>query len=386
MKPTYLTVILALIPLVLIPLSTITNNNVNAKAITAATTTPTTTTTPITTALDQRQQYDIDKHCASNTAEIPNMEQFLTYFNCGHVTFYPNGTTLRQYTLIIEESHKIPISLAEDTQQPIMFPAWTFNSSIPGPTLRMTQGDHIQIKVVNHGTMPHSMHMHSIHSGAMDGVPIVSGDSGFISPGKSFTYNFTANPVGIFPYHCHMIPVSEHINRGLYGGLIIDPQVDKARPPAQERVMYLNGYDLNIKSPIYPRMPNFVEARQIMQGNSTVFDTINTEHDNALYSVNGIANYYMHHPISLKIHEPVRIYMFNMLDFEENSFHLHGQVFDYYPSATGAKPMMTGDMIVLGQGDRGIIETQFNYPGLYMSHAHFEQVGGRGWSSLFSVR
>src|ERR1043165_3323926 len=172
MKPTYLTVILALIPLVLIPISTITNNNVNAKAITAATTT--------TTTIDQRQQYDIDKHCASNTAEIPNMQQFLTYFNCGHVTFFPNGTTLRQYTMIIEENHKIPITLAEDTNKSIQFQAWTFNSSIPGPTLRMTQGDHIQIKVVNKGTMAHSLHMHSIHPGNMDGVPIVSGDSGFI--------------------------------------------------------------------------------------------------------------------------------------------------------------------------------------------------------------
>jgi FtsP/CotA-like multicopper oxidase with cupredoxin domain len=292
--------------------------------------------------------------------------------------------------MIIEENHKIPITLAEDTNKSIQFQAWTFNSSIPGPTLRMTQGDHIQIKVVNKGTMAHSLHMHSIHPGNMDGVPIVSGDSGFIAPGKSFTYVFTANPVGIFPYHCHMFPVAQHINRGLYGGLIIDPPADQARPRAQEIIMYLNGYDLNIKSPIYPRFPTFDEANQMMNGNDSqardIFDGINNEHDNALYSVNGISNYYMHHPIPVKLGVPLRIYMYNMLDFEENSFHLHGQVFDYYPSATSNKPMMTGDMVVLGQGDRGIIETQFNYPGLYMSHAHFEQVGGRGWSSLFSVR
>src|ERR1051325_2649182 len=377
MKPTIIP-ILILVFLISLP-TTIIAGNSYAKPITAT-----------SESVTQRQQYDIDKHCASNTAEVPNMQQFLTYFNCGHVTFYPNGTTLRQYTMIIEENHKIPITLAEDTNKSIQFPGWTFNSSIPGPTLRMTQGDHIQIKVVNKGTMAHSLHMHSIHPGNMDGVPIVSGDSGFIPPGKSFTYKFTANPVGIFPYHCHMFPVAEHINRGLYGGIIIDPPADQARPRAQEIVMYLNGYDLNIKSPIYPRFPTFDEANQMMNGNDSqardIFDGINNEHDNGLYSVNGISNYYMHHPIPVKLGVPLRIYMYNMLDFEENSFHLHGQVFDYYPSATSNKPMMTGDMIVLGQGDRGIIETQFNYPGLYMSHAHFEQVGGRGWSSLFSVR
>lgn len=339
-----------------------------------------------TISVEQRQQYDVDKNCATDTVKPPTMKQILTFFSCGHPTFFTNGTTLRNYTMIIEENHKIPISLPTETQKPILFPAWTFNASIPGPTLRMTVGDHVLINVINKGTMTHSMHMHSIHPGNMDGVPIVSGDSGAIPPGKSFTYNFIAGPVGIFPYHCHMLPVSEHINRGLYGGLIIDPPADKARPKAQEIVMFLNGYDLDIKAPEFPRFPTFDEANTMMNGNMTVFDDINTEHDNALYSVNGISNYYMHNPIPVAMHQPLRIYMFNILDFEENSFHLHGQVFKYYPSATSSKPMMTGDMIVLGQGDRGILETQFNYPGLYMAHAHFEQVGGRGWSSLFSVK
>ena len=337
-----------------------------------------------TISVEQRQQYDIDKNCAKNTEQVPNMQQFLTYFNCGHPTFYDNGTTLRKFTMIIEENHRIPVSLPEDTKRSIAFPAWTFNSSIPGPTLRMTQGDHVEITVVNKGTMPHSMHMHSIHPANQDGVPIVSGDSGFISPGHQFTYKFIAAPTGIFPYHCHMLPVSEHINRGLYGGLIIDPPANQQRPKAQEIVMYLNGYDLNLKAE-QPRFPTFAEANAMMAGNETVSENMPQEHDNQIYSVNGIANYYMHHPIQLAIHEPVRIYMFNMLDFEENSFHLHGQVFQYYPSGIGKSPSQTTDMVVLGQGNRGIIETQFNYPGLYMAHAHFEQVGGRGWSSLFQV-
>lgn len=333
----------------------------------------------------QLMLYDKAKNCATNTAEIPNMEQFLTNFNCGHATFFKNGTTLRQYTLIIEQSHKLPISLPEDTKKSIIFPAWTFNSSIPGPTMRMTQGDRIQIKVINKGDMPHSLHMHSIHPGVVDGVPIVSGQSGFIPAGKSYTYNFTAAPTGIFPYHCHMQPVVEHINRGLYGALIIDPPVNNARPSAHEIVMFLNGYDLNLKAE-FPRFPTFDEANQIMAGNDTLSEELPQEHDNALYSVNGIANYYMHHPIPIKLHEPLRIYMFNLLDFEENSFHLHGQVYQYYPSGTSSNPAFTSDMVVLGQGDRGILETQFDYPGLYMAHAHFDQVGTRGWSSLFSVK
>jgi FtsP/CotA-like multicopper oxidase with cupredoxin domain len=248
----------------------------------------------------------------------------------------------------------------------------------------MTKGDHILITVENKGTMPHSFHMHSIHPAVMDGIPIVSGESGFIPPGHQFTYNFIAGPTGIFPYHCHMQPVVEHINRGLYGGLIIDPPLNQTRSPAHEIVMFLNGYDLNLKSE-FPRFPTFDEAQQMLSGNESASEALPQEHDNQLYSVNGIANYYMHHPIPVKLHEPLRIYMFNLLDFEENSFHLHGQVYQYYPSGTAKTPAFTNDMVVLGQGDRGILETEFNYPGLYMAHAHFDQVGTRGWSSLFQV-
>lgn len=338
-------------------------------------------------SIDQRQQYDIDKNCAKNTALVPDMVQILTYFNCGHATFYDNGTTLRQFTLIITENHKLPITMPEDSNgSSIMFPSWTMNSSIPAPTIRVTKDDHVEITVVNHGTMPHSLHMHSIHPGIMDGVPIISGDSGFISPGQQFTYKFTASPVGIFPYHCHMTPIQEHINRGLYGALIIDPPFDHQRPKAQEIVMYLNGYDLDIKNPEFPRIPTALEANAIMNGNTTVSDNLPQEHDNSVYSVNGIANYYMHHPVSVRLNEPLRIYMFNMLDFETNSFHLHGQLFQYYPSGTSENPMMTTDIVMLDQGDRGIIETKFTYPGLYMVHAHRDAVGGRGWQALFSVK
>lgn len=333
----------------------------------------------------QRIAYDSFKNCAADTAKVPTMTEFLTYFNCGHATFYDNGTTLRKFTLIVEESHKIPISMPEDTNKSISFPSWTFNGSIPGPTLRVTKGDNVEITVVNKGKMAHSLHLHSQHPGNMDGVPIFSGASGFIEPGKSFTYRFVAGPIGLFPYHCHMTPISEHINRGLYGAFIIDPPADQARSSAHEIVMVLSGFDLNLKAE-FPRFPTFAEANQMMGGNETIGEEIlPQEHDNQLYAVNGMSNYYMHHAISLKVGQPLRIYVVNMLDFEENSFHLHGQVFQYYPSGTGKTPDFTTDMITLGQGDRGIIETKFMYAGLYMAHAHFSQIGDRGWSSLFNV-
>ena len=79
------------------------------------------------------------------------------------------------------------------TYKPVIFHAWTFNGTVPGPTMRFTQGDHVQItvSVTNDSQSPHPLHMDSMHPGTMDGI---SGAAGFIEPGKSVTYNFVATP------------------------------------------------------------------------------------------------------------------------------------------------------------------------------------------------
>lgn len=328
--------------------------------------------------------YDIQKTCASSNdlSLRPTPAQYLTYFNCGHTTVLKDGTTFRDFTLIVEENHKLPITLPDSKGNSVMFPAWTFNGTIPGPTMRMTEGDHVSVKVINKGTMPHSLHMHSIHAGSMDGVPMLSGDSGLIQPGKSFTYKFVAMPFGVYPYHCHASPIATHINHGLYGAMIIDPPLDKARPLAKEMVFFLNGYDLKLNDED-PRLPTPAEANALMQNSSSV--DLPDEHDNQIYSMNGVAFYYVNHPINITTGQLVRAYVVNMLDFEENALHIHGNLFNYYPSGTSMSPAYKNDVISLSQGDRGILEFAYPFAGDYMMHAHMDQIASRGWMSVLHV-
>ena len=349
-------------------------------------------------------KYDMDKNCAVNqdTDKHPlNPSTYLTYFSCGHVSQLKNGTTLRQFTMLIHEDVKVPITMGNlATNTPaIMYNAWTFNSSIPAPTIRMTQGDLVSIKVVNlaQNKFPHSFHMHSIHAGAIDGT-MFNNQSGSISPGHSFTYNFTANPVGLWPFHCHQMPLSLHVVKGLYGQMIIDPPANQVRPLMHEMNMILNGYDLTITpETALPRLPTAQEADVMMSGNAdraqNQSESLPQERDNQVYSANGVAFYYDVHPIPIKLNEPYRLYLTNMLDFDfANTFHIHGQVFKYYPAGTlspDAKdtttPLMTHDIISMAQGDRGILEWQYDKPGLYMIHSHFESQSGRGWEGLLKV-
>ena len=327
------------------------------------------------------------KNCAKNLSERPNPIEYLTYFNCGHVHILSNGTVLRQFSLIISENNVIPISDIQ-SKDPVLFNAWTFNNTIPGPTMRMTEGDHVEITVYNSNSSkhPHSLHMHSIHPGMIDGV---YGMAGSILPGGHYTYSFTASPAGLYPYHCHVSPVQTHINHGLYGAIIIDPKLP--RSPAKEMVMLMNGYNLkddysSNESAAVLRPPTAAELRTNFE-KATESEGVSGADNNQIYSVNGPAFIYRDHPIQLVTGQPYRIYLLNMLEFDKvNSFHLHGNMFEYYPAGTGMSPSYRTDIVELGQGDRGIIEFNYTQPGLYMFHAHINEFTDLGWMGMFNVQ
>ena len=259
----------------------------------------------------------------------------------------------------------------------LTFPGWTYNGSIPGPTLRMTEGDHVQINVINlpKNNFSHSMHMHSIHPGNMDGVPGISGDSGSIAPGHNFVYSFISKPFGVYPYHCHVEPIDMHINNGLYGMMIIDPKVP--RPHMLEMVMMMNGYNFDYKGPDKIPTPALISSGD---------DISEADNNNQVYTVNGKAFVYSEHPINLTVGEQYRIYLVNMLEFDPmNNLHIHGTLFDYYPSGTSVTPEFKHDIISMMQGDRGIIEFKYDFPGQYMFHAHKTEFTNLGWMGTFNV-
>jgi FtsP/CotA-like multicopper oxidase with cupredoxin domain len=86
----------------------------------------------------------------------------------------------------------------------------------------------------------------------------------------------------------------------------------------------------------------------------------------------------------------VRIYLVNVTEFDPiNSFHLHGNFFNYYDHGTSLKPTLrTVDTIMQAQAQRGILEIDFSdhEPGLYMFHAHVTEFTELDWMSAFDVR
>ena len=81
-----------------------------------------------------------------------------------------------------------------------------------------------------------------------------------------------------------------------------------------------------------------------------------------------------------------RIYLTNILEYDPiNSFHLHGNFFDYYPTGTRLESSEFTDTISQVQGQRGILELRFPYTGKYMFHAHKTEFAELGWMGFFEV-
>jgi FtsP/CotA-like multicopper oxidase with cupredoxin domain len=266
---------------------------------------------------------------------------FLTRFDRGQESRLPSGQVLREYEIVAEDRE---IEVAPG----VFYPAWTYNGQVPGPTIRCTEGDRLRIRFANKGSHAHSIHFHGIHPSGMDGAfePV--------HPGRSFVYEFDAEPFGLHLYHCHTVPIKRHIHKGLYGAFIIDPR--DGRPPANEMVMVMNGFDTN-------------------------FDG-----ENEVYAVNTVAFHYQKHPIRIRQGELVRLYVVNVTEFDLlNSFHLHGNLYRLYRTGTDLSRFEWTDMVALAQGERAVLEFTYKHSGPFMFHAHQSEFAELGWSGVFLV-
>ncbi|MDH5245059.1 MAG: multicopper oxidase family protein [Betaproteobacteria bacterium] len=106
---------------------------------------------------------------------------------------------------------------------------WAYNGTVPGPLLRLRQGDTLRVSVANGLDAPTTVHWHGLRlPNRMDGVPHVTQPP--IAPGGTFDYEFACPDAGTFWYHPHASS-SVQVDMGLHGLLI----VDEPSPPAVDR-------------------------------------------------------------------------------------------------------------------------------------------------------
>lgn len=273
------------------------------------------------------------------TKDAANPMAVLRDFDYGIVT-QENGRTVREFRV---EARTSPLQLNGSTS----FVTWNLNGRVPGPTFRATQGDRIRVIFYNKAGHSHSLHFHGTHTAEMDGVKPVKHNTVEI-------YEFDAEPYGVHLYHCHIEPITRHVGKGLYGMLIIDPPTP--RPPADEMVLIMAGYD------------------------------VNDDRKNELFAFNGLPDYYMHNPIPIQQDQLVRLYVLNMIEFDPVvTFHLHANMFKVYRTGRTLEPTEETDVITMGTAERHILEFSFHHTGKFMFHPHQDYMAESGCMGVFDV-
>ena len=118
--------------------------------------------------------------------------------------------------------------------------AWTYNGTVPGKSIRVTEGDFVQVKLKNELDVPVTIHWHGVLlPNKMDGIPGLTQDA--VQPGESFTYEFIAHDAGTYWYHSHQ-QSSVQVDKGLYGSFIVE---EKEKDYKKDEVFILDEWAVN---------------------------------------------------------------------------------------------------------------------------------------------
>ncbi|AIT79186.1 copper resistance system multicopper oxidase [Novosphingobium pentaromativorans] len=121
-------------------------------------------------------------------------------------------------------------------------PGVTVNGTIPGPLLRLKEGQNLVVDLVNDSSMGTSIHWHGLLVPfLMDGVPGVT--MAAVEPGERFRYEFPIRQAGTYWWHAHTLQEP----MGHYGPIIIDPAGEEAHSYDRDYVVMLSDW-----SPMHP--------------------------------------------------------------------------------------------------------------------------------------
>lgn len=253
----------------------------------------------------------------------------------------PTGN-VREFTLTIERGKW---ELVKGTT----VDAITVNGTVPGPTIRVTEGDTVRITVKNRLDEVTSIHWHGLHV-PYDQDGVAPGNQLPIPPGGEYTYEFTANHAGTFMYHSHSLANEiEQIDRGLYGAFIIDPQNPRNEPRYDvDRTLMLSGWIVG--------MPDMDDAADMTMSYN-------------YWTING-KSFPDTEPIRVKKGDRVRLRLINISNLA-HPMHLHGH--DFRIIAVDGHPLPQPQIVNTLDVEPGkTYEIDFiaDNPGFWVFHCH----------------
>jgi FtsP/CotA-like multicopper oxidase with cupredoxin domain len=254
--------------------------------------------------------------------------------------------------------------------------AYAYNRQVPGPRIRVTQGDRVRVNMTNHLPESTTVHWHGlVLPNRFDGPAEITQRP--IAPGETYTYEFTPEQAGTFFYHSH-----DHVDRqqalGLYGVLIVDPKTPPPGMPSYQHELVVQLQEWLFRDGYtFPAMP--------MEGALPNF-----------FTINGKA-YPATETLKMRVGERVRVRFVGSTSAFIHPMHIHGGPFrivetDGQPVPETAR--LEKDTVNVGPGERYDVIWEARQPGKWLLHCHInhhttnnnrEEQGGGGLMLILDV-
>jgi len=278
--------------------------------------------------------------------------------------------------------------------------AMTFNEQIPGPTLRVTQGDVVKMTLSVPAGEP-TAHGNDMHASQVTAVPTF----GAVQPGTSKTYCYIAEVPGVYKYHCSGVDVADmdrHVLQGMYGIAIVDP-IDGYSKLMVEKTAVNSSGDVYRDRQFYSgdALEFQLQYNQLyLTGDGTYDQGSMMKHQHTLTTVNGQALGYVPNEIhnllangdlnknifflqpwnSMELKQYQSQLLFSPIDthnriFIENQgnepvfFHIVGEIIDRVTQGNRVQSHGT-ETWLLGGSQNMIVDVVYDEPGVYVAVNH----------------
>ena len=254
------------------------------------------------------------------------------------------------------ESHKFEMTIEEVTLSiapGFTSKVWAYDGQVPGPLIRVKEGDEVELTLLNNTTLNHTIHWHGFYqtgSWESDGVPDITQKA--VEPGESFTYRFIADKKGSLWYHCH-VNVAEHVGtRGMWGAFVVDPQepTDLEKSVTKDAVLMFSGWNPDVAN--------------------TYGEGGHPGEPISFFSING-KSFPETQPLRVKEDDVLRLRLFAATI--PVAFHLHGHdVLVTHKDGLPLENPIAMDVLPMQPGERYDVIVEMNNPGRWIAHDHNE--------------
>ncbi len=222
---------------------------------------------------------------------------------------------------------------------------WTYDGVVPGPFLRVREGERIKITLKNpaENHMPHSIDLHAVngpHGGAVD-----------VAPGQEKSFEFKALNPGIYIYHCGTQEVAEHMANGSYGLILVEPE---------EGLEEVDKEFYVVQSEFYPVLDRGDKGSTQLSGIK-----LRDEYPEYIVMNGRVGSLIGDRALQAKVGDKIRLFVGNAGVSKISSFHVIGEIFDtVYPE--GGTPVQNNiQTTVIPAGGATIVEFTVDVPGTY---------------------